>query len=215
MSHDDEHDAGRAAGPNGGRRGAFAVAAEGGGPGAVRDLAEACVKFVERSVGVRLDYTPETLSLLDHYLAAARAEAVARPETVPLLAQAAGAYFGEVVRRRHAAWWRTDGDDPTYWRVELEAAYLAFSPVQIVHDALLLPEEERESESRLELTEEDRDAIADRLADLPAVSVEEYFAPTTRLEVIDIAVEAIRARRMAAGEDADAALGPADYEQGD
>ena len=214
MTQEDDG-AGNMARPDGARGAGPALAAEGGGPLAVRDLAEACVKFVERAVGVKLDYTPETLSILDHYLAQARGAAPARPEAVPLLAQSAGAYLGEVVRRRHPAWWRTDGDDPTFWRVELESVYLSFSPVQIVQDALELPGGEAEGESRLELTEEDREAVAARLAELPEVEIEEYFAPTTRLEVIDIAVDAIRARKMAAGEDPDAVLGPDDYEQRD
>jgi hypothetical protein len=53
--------------------------------------------------------------------------------------------------------------------------------------------------------------VAARLAELPPVAEEEFFAPSTRLEVIDIAVDAIRARRMAEGEP-DAALRPEDYE---
>ena len=40
----------------------------------------------------------------------------------------------------------------------------------------------------------------------------EFYAPSTRLEVIDIIVDAARARRMAEGEEADASFGPDDYE---
>ena len=104
-------------------------------PDRVRDLAEACVRFVERSVGVKLDYEPETLSILDHYLAGARAAAAEKPAAGALVAHAAGAYFGEVVRRRYPSWWRLDGDDPSGWRLELEPVYLSFSPVQIAADA--------------------------------------------------------------------------------
>ncbi len=132
------------------------------------------------------------------------------------MAHAAGAYFGEVVRRRHASWWRTEGDDPAFYRIELEAAYLSFSPVQLMADALLRSEEEGSEEEdvseRLELEDEDRDAVAQRLAELPPVSERDFYAPSTRLEVIDIAVEAIRARRMGAGDQADDALRPEDYD---
>ena len=42
---------------------------------------------------------------------------------------------------------------------------------------------------------------------------DEFYAPSTRVEVIDIAVEAIRARRLAGdGDDGDARLRPDDYE---
>lgn len=192
-------------------------------PDAVVDLAEGCVRFVEKALGVRLDYQPETLPVLDHYLAQARGAVAARADVLPVVAHAAGAYFGEVVRRRYTSWWRTEGGDPTYWQIELEAVYLAFCPVLLVREALAReagdPEAEEEPEAGglagLLLEEEDRQAIAARLADLPPVSEEEYYALSTRLEVIDIAVEAIRARRMAAGEEADAALEPDDYDRGD
>ena len=180
-------------------------------PEKVRDLAEACVRFVQRSLKVELDYEPETLPLLDHYLNGAREAAGQRPAAGVLVAHAAGAYLGEVVRRRYPSWWRLDGDDPGAWRIELEPVYLSFSPVQLVADALYR-EGDLEASERLELEEEDRQAVAARLAELPPVDEDEFYAPSTRLEVIDIAVEAIRARRLAAGDEGDALLGPHDYE---
>ena len=178
-------------------------------PPRVRELAEGCVRFVERAVGVKLDYQPETLPLVDHWIAAARAEAAAKPETAALVTHTAGAYFGEVVRRRYPSWWRA-GDDPAAFRVELEPVYLSFTPVELVVDALLR-EGEGEAQEQLELEDADRDAVMARLAELPAVSEDEFFALSTRLEVIDIAVEAIRARRIADSEP-EAAFGPADYD---
>jgi len=88
-------------------------------PAAVLDLAEACVRYVERAVGVKLDFTPETLPLLDHYIGGARdvLSGRARPtegaEPVDLVAQAAGAYLGEVIRRRHPCWWRSGDKEST------------------------------------------------------------------------------------------------------
>jgi hypothetical protein len=184
-------------------------------PDRVRDLAEACVRFVERSVGVKLDYEPETLSILDHYLAEARAAAAERPEAAALVAHAAGAYFGEVVRRRHPSWWRIEGDGPDAWRIELEPVFLSFSPVELVANALFRQEKaaaEPEASERFELDEEDRRAVAARLADLPPVDESEFHAPSTWLEVIDIAIDAIRVRRLGQGEEADLVLGPDDYE---
>ncbi|MFT3766748.1 MAG: hypothetical protein QM820_14720 [Minicystis sp.] len=179
-------------------------------PDRVRDLADGCVRFVERALGVKLDYEPETLPVLDHWVAAARAEASSKPETAAVVAHAAGAYFGEVVRRRYPSWWRAEGDDPGAFRIELEPVYLSFSPVQLVVDALF-HEEENESLEQLEIEDADREAVGARLAELPPVSEEEFFSLATRLEVIDIAVDAIRARRLGEGE-GDAVLGPDDYE---
>ncbi|WP_437568774.1 hypothetical protein [Sorangium sp. So ce542] len=195
-------------------------------PPAVEDLAEGCVRFVERALGVRLDYRPETLPVLDHYLAQARGATSERVEALAVVAHMAGVYFGEVIRRRHASWWRMDGEDPTYWQLEFESVYLAFSPVLFIREALTrgraaeaardLTEDSLSGDpAALELEEEDREAVAERLAELPQVSEDEYYAPSTRLEVIDIAVDAIRSRRLAAGEETDAALEPGDYERGD
>jgi hypothetical protein len=195
-------------------------------PDTVNDLAEGCVRFVERALGVRLDYRPETLPVLDHYVEQARSTASDRAEVLAAVAHMVGAYFGEVIRRRHASWWRLPGKDPTYWQLEFECVYLAFSPMLFIRDALTRDQAEAnahgDDEERLdgevaafELEEGDRQTVAERLAELPAVSEAEYYAPSTRLEVIDIAVDAIRARRIAAGEDVDAGLGPDDYAQGD
>lgn len=96
-------------------------------PAQVRDLAEGCIRFVERALGVRLDYEAETLSILDHYLEESRKVARERAEATLVVAHTAGAYFGEVVRRRYPSWWRMEGDDPAAWRIELEPVYLSFS----------------------------------------------------------------------------------------
>lgn len=185
-------------------------------PDQVRDLAEGCVRFVQRALGVKLDYEPETLPILDHYVEQARQAAGGRPEAAVVVAHAAGAYLGEVVRRRHISWWRVEGDDPAAWRIELEPVFLSFSPVQLIADALYRGTGETEDEAdfgeQLEIDDADREAVKARLAELPEVSEEEFFAPSTRLEVLDIAVEAIRSRRMADGDEVGAVFGPADYD---
>lgn len=191
------------------------------------------MRHVERSIGVKLDYQPETLPILDHYIGEARAEAKSKPEIFSILVQTAGAYLGEVIRRRHASWWRLEGSDPSDWQLELEDVYLAVSPVRLIIDALLrgapgvLSDDEQTRDeqdvtggdleaadiSALELEEEDHASVSARLAELPPVPVEEFYAPSTRVEVIDIAVEAIRARRMAEGEEIERKLRPEDYKR--
>lgn len=178
-------------------------------PPAVRELAEACVRFVKAATGVELDYEPETLSVLDHYVAEARRSAVKTREAGVVAAHAAGAYFGEVVRRRYASWWRVEDDDPTEWSIELGSVYLSLRPVSMMADAIFRDEGAGEDEPLI-VEERDRAMISARLDDLPAVTEDELFAPTTRLEVIDIAVDAIRSKRIADGEP-EANLTPDDY----
>lgn len=193
-------------------------------PGPIAELAESCVRYVQRSLGVALDYTAETLPLLDHYLAEAQkalvqqseADAKAAQTTLPLLVHTAGAYFGEVVRRRYPSWWRAEGSDPMSYRLEMETVYLAFSPMLFMYEALarslvLHGDQEVLEAAQLEMDEEDQKAAAERLAELE-VSDEEYFAPSTRLEAIDVVVDTIRTRRLAAGDAVEMALTPEDYE---
>jgi hypothetical protein len=169
-------------------------------PDHVLDLAASCVRFVKRALDIQLDYQPETLPVLDHWLRTGKEAAIERPEAALLLAHAAGAYFGEVVRRRHASWWRTDDDDPGSYRIELRDVFLSFAPVDVARDALCLdrtPDGEELDISSFDLDDDDREAVKGRLAELPEVGEDEYRAPSTRLEVLDIVVDAIRQRRAA------------------
>lgn len=193
-------------------------------PTKIAELADACVRYVERSLGVRLDYSAETLPLLDHYLADAEKTLVAQSEkdaeavktTLSLLVPTAGAYFGEVIRRRYASWWRLDGEDPMTYRVEFETVFLAVSPMLIVYEQLarglsMRGDESAFEASLIEMDEEDQRAAAERLAELE-VDADEYYAPSTRLETIDVCVDTVRTRRLEAGDPVEMALSPEDYE---
>jgi len=212
----------QAGGPGSGA-GVLAAAGLGGPAGptppqAVLELAAACVRFVAAAVTVEPDFSRETLPLVDHYLAEARTSVRQRPETLALVTNALGAYFGEVVRRIHPSWWRLDGDDPLEWRVELRDVFLSFAPMQLVAAALTRPErsgfeaadddglaggpaaaggEHGAPDPGLQIAPEDRGAVTRRLDDLPPVPDDEYYALSTRLEVIDIAVDAICANLLA------------------
>jgi hypothetical protein len=182
-------------------------------PPAIGDLAALCVRFVERAVGVRLDYTAETLPLLDHYLRHARATLaphvageVPAEESREVVVQSAGAYLGEVIRRRHPAWWRLAADGREH-RLEFHEAWVVVRPMSFVADAIRTDlEAQGTSLDGLDLDADDRPAV------LPEVELDEFVAPSTRLEVIDIAVDAIRARYLA-DDGAAPALEPEDYAQ--
>jgi hypothetical protein len=199
-------------------------------PEAIHDLAHACVGFVERAVGVKLDFLPETLPLLDHYLAGARAVLRHRPgggaagsgvgpESMELIAQTAGAYLGEVIRRRYASWWRLDsavsrpaveGASLDEHRLEFHRLQLVVHPVSLVLEALTVDAGRSASLSGFDLDPEDAEAAMRRLEDLPPVEVEEFVSPSTRLEVLDIVVDAVRVKHAAAGYPA-LELEPGDY----
>jgi hypothetical protein len=171
-------------------------------PAAVAELADACVRFVRAALGVSLDFRPETLPLLDHYLGTRREELLAarmtNPEAMSLVARAAAGYFGEVVRAHFRAFWHLPSDDPAEWELRFESVYLSVNPLAVVYDAIVFGDEEGPI-AYLELEDEDREAVALRLGELPHAPDEEFFSLATRLEVLEIAVDVIKSRMMAAG----------------
>lgn len=185
-------------------------------PDAIAELADACIRFVERAVGVKLDFTPETLPLLDHYLAGARDVLRGRTKGAPiesmeLVGQAAGAYFGEVIRRRYASWWRLGASSGDEHQLEFHRLHLVIHPVVLVNDALTLDTQRPASDlSGFDLDPEDVEPAALRLAELPPVDHEEFVRPSTRLEVLDIVVDAARTDHAAGGADP-LELEPNDY----
>ena len=176
-----------------------------GPPTSVLDLAEACVRFVTAMLGklagkvdpdLSPDFTPETLSLIDYYVTESRRTLADRPEALPLSANLVGAYLGEVIRRQHRCWWYTDDGDPSGWRLDFEAVMLSFYPMQVAH-GLLAPDEKSEDQfSGFDLREEDRDQVFSRLQELPPVSEDEFLLPSLRLEVLDIAIETLIAKKV-------------------
>lgn len=166
-------------------------------PPAVVELCAAASRFIATKYKVALDGTPETLSLVDQYVRDARDAVRDRPESIDLVAPALGAYFGEVVRQTFGGEWFAEGAHDA-WRLYFTNVYLAFNPIGIMREALTMREEEG-WHAHLVLDPAEREAIDERLRAIPEVDEEEYYLPTTRLEVLTIVVETLRARAEAAG----------------
>lgn len=180
-----------------------------GMPAPIADLVAACVRYVATRYGVPLDFTSDTLSLIDQYVRDARAELAVRPETLDLVSGTIGAYLGEVIRREHGGYWLAEGD-PSTWRVQLSRVFLAFNPVGMAREALT-GEEAEGFGAHLQLDEAEKEAVEARLAAMPEADESEYFLPTTRHEVVAIAASALRAKMEASGL-GDVRFSPDDYE---
>jgi hypothetical protein len=159
-------------------------------PPKVAELAAACVRFVSQRYGIMPDFTPETLSLVDQWVRDARKELTERPELEALVTSAAGGYLGEVIRRAFGARWFCEGDEDG-WRLYLSTVYCAFNPIGMVREALSLEEAEG-WHAHFELDPGEREGIEARLAALPEVPDDEYYAPSTRFDVVNIVVDALR-----------------------
>jgi hypothetical protein len=160
-------------------------------PGDVHDLAERAVEYVNKAVGVLLDYQPETLPLLDHYLHQVPRD---QPATVELIAAAAGAYFGEVARRALGGEWEGAGRPevpPLDWRVRLSHG-VSFSPVAFATVSIAGAELEGYDDS-FDVPGVDRAAVEEALAEME-VPEDEYYSLSGRLETLETVVELLAAR---------------------
>jgi hypothetical protein len=161
-------------------------------PESIVELYQACVTFVLGAVGIELDFEPETLPVLDHYLAISRESLAVQSTLEPLLTRTVGAYFGELVRRRIDGFWRIPSVDASAWRICGHSAYFAFNPVGVVAECLAQSEESAGPSGELRLARQDRKLIQERLALMPEVRQEEYFLLSTKLEVIEVVVETLQ-----------------------
>lgn len=133
-----------------------------------------------------LEYDPETISLLDHYLTLLpdRPRLPTRDPVRGLVAAMAGVYFGEVVRRlfpsRGVA---AEGADPLDWRLEFEYCFLTFFPVAIAWEVILRRDSPSCAAGYL-LEESTREQIAERLDRLPGATIDDYYTFAQRLETL-------------------------------
>jgi hypothetical protein len=177
-------------------------------PANVLELAASCVRFVGQKYEVALDFTPDTLPVVDQYVRDAQKEIAERPQTIGILAASVGAYLGEVMRRQFGAFWFSEGDYAG-WRLYFTHVYLACNPLGMVLEALA-PEEAEGWHAHFEIDPGDADVVAERLAKLPEVEAELFSMPTTRIEALTVVFEALRSH-MESQNTGDVRFGPDDY----
>jgi len=161
----------------------------------VHELAERAVEYVRRALGLVLDYTPETLPVLDHYLDQVPTD---QPETVALVASSAGAYFGEVTRRSLGGEWEGPGlgrVPPTGWRVRLTGG-VSFSPIGYAAESIVEAEVEG-YDGAFDVPPADRPAVEQALEDRE-VPEDEYYSLSGRLETLEYVVDIVMSRRAPA-----------------
>ena len=156
----------------------------------VIEVADGCVRAVQRALGFCLDYDPDTIPLLDHYLSllADRPRAATRDPVRGLVATMAGAYFGEVVRRQYPCRWVVSpGSHPLDWRIEFTYWLLTFHPVAVAWEVILRRDVPAGGAAFL-LDEPTRVQIAERLDALPGATLDDYFTFAQRLETLALTV---------------------------
>jgi len=173
----------------------------------VADLADACVRFVQSALGIVLDFTPDTLPILDHYLIQARKNP--RDEVLALIAPAAGAYFGEVVGAALGPCrWYLEGDSLEDWRLEFERCYLTFNPVGAALEAVL-GEQAPGHGAHLQVLPNEAALVRESLERTGDVRNEDYYRLAIRFEVLEQVSELLSSRL--ANDETPTVLGPEIY----
>ncbi|MBA2538146.1 MAG: hypothetical protein H0V17_00800 [Deltaproteobacteria bacterium] len=168
-------------------------------PARVSEYAEQAVAYVRRALNLPLEYDSDTLPLLDHYLRNVPAD---QPAATALVIATAGAYFGEVVRRRLGGRWEIPSPDDKHkgngsgngepvvvpfegadWRVVLPTA-LSFSPAGIVASAIAQADLD-DLDSEIDAPPRMRPYVQQALARMGEVSVEDYYSLCGRLDTLE------------------------------
>lgn len=167
-------------------------------PSEIMDLAQACVRYVHDALGFTLDFTRETLPVLDHYLS--QNVRGSRQEAVDLMARVSGAYFGEVVRRSlPGVRWAEDEPDPRRQRLEFERIFLCFNPVGAALEAITgAPSEDWYT--HFQVLDDARLAVSAALEAGVEVSEEDFFTLGVRLETLEQVADVVSGLEAARNE---------------
>lgn len=166
-------------------------------PEKIARLADRCVTHIEKRFNFELDYKYETLGVVDHFIKTVVDEegedTVQRSHLIHLLAPTVGAYFGEVVRDRFSCRWRLPGDEAKDWTMEFEEVLLRFNPIGAAAEAFAC-ETIAAWGGSIATAPEDTELLTERLAASPPVLESDFFALTTRWEVLEIAEDWLKSR---------------------
>ncbi|HWU90552.1 MAG TPA: hypothetical protein VN253_24975 [Kofleriaceae bacterium] len=173
-------------------------------PPRVREYADQVVEYVRRALGLTLEYDSDTLPLLDHYLRTLSEVGGEQVATVQLVVTTAGAYFGEVVRRRLGGRWETGGED-VEWRVVLPTG-LNFAPAGFVAAAIAMADLD-DLDSEFDAPPRMRPYVQQALERMGEVSIEDYYSLCGRLDTLEHVHEvlvAVAAQMLGPAADEDA-----------
>lgn len=167
-------------------------------PATVAELAASCVKFVNDALGLPLDYTAETLPIVDHYVRTKAGET--GDEVRDLLTPMLGAYFGEVVQRcLPGARWHLAGTSYADYRIEFDPFFLCFNPLGVAAEVLAGDDAEGFG-AHFQLLDEERESVESALARDATVSADDYYSFTMRFEALECIVSALVALDRERGE---------------
>jgi len=148
-------------------------------PPRVREYADQAVAYVQRALGITLEYDSNTLPVLDHYLRTVPAD---QPAALQLVVATAAAYFGEVVRHELGGRWEL-GSKESEWRVVLPTG-IHFSPAGFVAAAIAQADLE-DLDSEIGAPARMLPHVQAALSRMGELTVEEYYSLCGRLDTLE------------------------------
>ena len=148
-------------------------------PPRVREYADQAVAYVQRALGIKLEYDSNTLPVLDHYLRTVPAD---QPAALQLVVATSGAYFGEVVRQHLGGRWELGGEE-AQWRIVLPTG-INFSPAGFVAAAIARADLE-DLDSEIAAPPRMMPYLQQALARMGEVSVDDYYSLCGRLDTLE------------------------------
>ena len=177
-------------------------------PPVIIDLTAACRLAVRQVVGVDLDFTQDTLPILDHYAGQVGAS---REEIMGLVAPMCGAYFGEVLRRLlgPAHWEIPEGGEPSEYRLQFERVFLELNPLGVALEAVTKAPSAGWG-AHLEVRPADRGLVTSAVDLFGDVREDDFYRFGVRYEVVEQAAQALL-RKSEGSDERGASFGPEDY----
>jgi hypothetical protein len=149
----------------------------------IEELAQSCRDAVRDLLGFELDFTVETLPVLDHFCRRIRTNPgwADRAEEISCVV---GAYFGEVLRQRYPCRWHRGAKGFYAWRLEFEQFFLCFNPLGVALEMLLEGDALGWNANFLTWNEAS-ESLAARLRNIPEVKEEDFYTFSVRNEVLE------------------------------
>lgn len=152
-------------------------------PPRVSEYAEQAVAYVRNSLGVTLEYDSDTLPVLDHYLRTVdQIGGTEQAATLQLVISTAGAYFGEVVRRRMGGRWELSNED-VEWRIVLPTG-LNFAPMGFVA-AAIAKSDLADLDTEMDAPPRMKPYVQRALERMGEVSLDDYYSLCGRLDTLE------------------------------
>ena len=177
-------------------------------PEEIQQLSQRCCTHVQNRLDFKLDYTIETLSVLDHHLEQVVKEECRgilppggdkrRVPLIHLLSPTFGAYFGAVMAREFDARWSYTNLPPVQWRLDFNNFFLRFNPAGIAAEVIMQDKVETWG-GNFVTAPPLQQHLLERFKAAPPVLEDQFFTFTSCHEVIQIAEEYLRERAQKDG----------------